>query len=522
MKISFSYQAVAVALFSIVLSAWLIGSQVFQASWGAIDDHDTLTMIGAGNHHLPLGQYLHVLFTQTELGQIGVYSRFRPFYYPALLGEAVLWGDNVHLWYASRVGLLAIFIAGIWIVIARHLGIILGLCFVLIIMRMSFWGDVWARLGPGEIYGAAGLGVWVAGIDAMFAAASERVRRIGMLAVTIGTLMMVGSKETLFPFVGYSICAFAIFIYLHRQSVAARIHLMLVLAYGAATAAVIGLALSRGGADFLGRPVGLSERLAQIVAPFASSLVTFVLPAAVLLAVTAAIMRWQRAGGLGDDWRKPAIVYVAGILWLWSLYLSQYIGYNGQWPTGYRYDFPGVFAAPAVVVISIMFLFAVTRPYPLANQAVRGVAMVAAVVSILMSIRSAPFPLARAAADNISRTAKFQNMLGAVAELARKDPQAPIILRANGAWTYEKIVSVAVYLHNYYKLANPIAVKFYSDDNPDAKFVGLGEIIKGWEKNGGRDQLVPLGSVAERAKSACVSVGLDGPAEPGCRGDFSM
>ncbi len=509
---------------SIALSVWLIGAQVFHASWGAIDDHDTLKMIGAGNHHLPLGQYLHVLFTQTELGQIGLYPRFRPFYYPALLGEAVLWGDNVHLWYASRVALLAIFIAGIWIPIARHLGIIIGLCFVLIIMRMSFWGDVWARLGPGEIYGAAGLGVWVAGIDAMFAAASERARRFGMLAVTLGTFMMVGSKETLFPFAGYSVCAFAIFIYLHRQSVAAKIHLMLVLAYGAATAAVIGSALSRGGADFLGRPVGLSERLGQIIAPFASSLAMFVLPAIVLLAATAAIVHWRRpaGSGLGEIWLKPAAVYVAGVVWLWSLYLSQYIGYSGQWPTGIRYDFPGVFAAPALVIISIMFLVASTRRYPRTNRAIWDIAMVIAVVSIFMSVRAVPFPLVNDVKTNIDRTAKFQKVLAEVAGLAAQDPQEPIVLRANGAWTYEKIVSVAVYLHNYYKVANPIAVKFYSDGNTSPQFVALAEIIERWERDGGRDQFVPFGSIAERAKSGCLSIGLDGPAEPGCHGSQSM
>jgi hypothetical protein len=518
------YQVIAIALMSIMLSAWLIGSQVFQASWGAIDDHDTLNMIGAGNHHLPLGQYFHVLFTQTELGQIGEYTRFRPFYYPALLGEAVLWGDNVHLWYASRVVLLAIFIAGIWIAIGWHLGIIIGLCFILIIMRMPFWGDVWARLGPGEIYGAAGLGLWVAGVDAMFTASSERLRWLGMLGVTLGTVMMVGSKETLFPFMGYSTCVFAVFIYLHRKSPAAKVHLMLVLAYSIATAGVIGLALSHGGQDFLGRPVGLSERLAQIVAPFASSLEIFVLPAIVLVALAAGISRWRPPEGNdgSEDWLKPAIVYAAGVLWLWSLYLAQYIGYNGQWPTGYRYDFPGVIAAPALVVISIMFLVAVSRPYRLLNRTIRGVAMAAALVSIVISFRAAPFPLANAATQNIDRTAKFQKTLAEVASLAKKDPQKPIILRANGAWTYEKIVSVAIYLHNYYEVTNPMAVKFYSDGNPNPQFVALGEIIKQWEQHGGRGQFVPLGSVAERAQSGCLSIGLDGPGEPGCRGDVSI
>lgn len=525
MNVSYNrYQVIAIALMTVVLSAWLIGSQVIHASWGAIDDHDTLKMIGAGNHHLPIGQYFHVLFTQTELGQIGAYTRFRPFYYPALLGEAVLWGDNVHLWYASRVGLLAILIAGIWLAVARHLGIIVGLCFVLIIMRMSFWGDVWARLGPGEIYGAAGLGFWIAGLDAMFSASGERIRKLGMLGVTVGTIMMVGSKETLFPFAGYSICAFTIFIYLHRKSLAAKAHLMLLVVYSAGTAGVIGFALSRGGQDFLGRPVGFTERLAQIIAPLAPSLAIFVLPAFLLLAATAAFVHRRRSDSddWGEGWLKPAVIYVVGVVGLWSLYLSQYIAYNGQWPTGYRYDFPGVFAAPALIVISVMFSVVVLRPYGLVkNHSLRRGASGALLV-LIMILLATRFPLARAVTANINRTAEFQKALSQVAELASKDRQAPIILRANGAWTYERLVSVAVYLHNYYEVSNPIAVKFYPDTNPTPQLVGLGEAIKGWERDGGRKQFVPLGSVVERTKSGCVSIGFDGPAEPGCQGGFRM
>jgi len=79
-------------------------------------------------------------------------------------------------------------------------------------------------------------------------------------------------------------------------------------------------------------------------------------------------------------------------------------------------------------------------------------------------------------------------------------------------------VSVAVYLHGYYKIANPIAIKFYPDPNPNPQLVALGQIIKQWELNGGRDEFVPLATIEERAKSGCLSIGFDGPAEPGCGG----
>lgn len=514
------YEVPTIVLLSIAISGWLIGGQVLYAAWGMIDDHDTLTFIGAGNHHLPLGKFFHVLTTQTEMASIGKYTRFRPFYYPALLSEAMVWGNHVHLWYASRVVLLAAFIAGIWIVVARHLGIIVGLAVVLFVMRAPFWGDVWARLGPGEIYGAAGLGLWLVGMEGTFNSSRTWVRNFGLLAVTIGTVMMVGSKETLFAFAGYSLCAIAIYAYLHRDSYAAKIHLVLILIYSVLSAWAIALALSRAGQDFLGRPVGLVERLSQILTPLGESASKFMIPALLVLGITAGVARWLTRDRLEfrNLWLRPAFIYCAAAVLLWSLYLSQYIGYDGRWPTGYRYDFPGVFAFPALAVISLVLVTVIVNPFSRLRMAVGAGSLVVAIAAITIALMRLPFPLSTAVAANIEKTAKFQNTLSELSALASKDPQVPIIVRANGAWTYEKIVSVAVYLRIYYEIANPIAVKFYPDPNPNPQLISLGEAIKGWQQDGRSSQLVPLAAIAERAKRGCLSIGLDGPAEPGCGG----
>jgi len=517
------YAVPAIVLASLAISAWLIGPQVLYAAWGMIDDHDTMTFIGAGNHHLPPGNFFHVLTTQTEMSSIGKYTRFRPFYYPALLSEAVIWGNNVHLWYASRLLLLATFIAGVWIVVARHLGLIVGLAGVLVVMSAPFWGDVWARLGPGEIYGAAGLGLWLVGMEMMFTSSRSRVRNLGLLAMTFGTVMMVGSKETLFPFAGYTLGAFAIYYHLHRSSWAAKVHFLFVLIYGALSAWAIALALSRAGQDFLGRPVSVVERLTQILAPLGDSALKFGVPALLVLGLTAGMARWLTRDGqaLRKLWLGPAACYCAGVVVLWSLYLSQYIAYDGRWPTGIRYDFPGVFAFPAFVVISLILVTAIARHFTGLGVAIRLGSQVAALVTIVMTLSKVPFPLSTAVAANIERTAQFQNTLSQLSVLAGKDRQAPIILRANGAWTYEKIVSVAVYLRIYYEVANPIAVKFYPDEKPNPQLVALGQIIRSWERDG-RNHLVPLAAVAERARVDCLSIGLDGSAEPGCRGNFNL
>jgi hypothetical protein len=171
-------------------------------------------------------------------------------------------------------------------------------------------------------------------------------------------------------------------------------------------------------------------------------------------------------------------------------------------------------------VISGVFVAAVTRQYPSLNLKVRAGILAAAVAAIVFSLSHMPFPLSREVAFNVSKTRKFQAELSELADLAKRDPQRPIILRANGAWTYERIVSVGVFLRLYYDVPNQIAVKFYPDS--ELKYPGLANAIKQWELEGRPQHFVPLASVAERAKAGCLSVGFDGPAEPGCLGGFEL
>jgi hypothetical protein len=506
---------------SLALALWLIGAQIFKARWGINDDHDTISFIGAGHHHLPAGDYLRVLFTRTELGAIGSYPRFRPFYYPALLGEAVVWGDNVHLWYASRTVQLALFLAAVWIVIARHLGILVGLAAILATFQVSFWGDIWARLGTGELYATVALGVWLLGIDGMFTPTSARVHALALFAVPVGMFMMIGSKETLFPFVGYSAAALAIYIALHPRASIPKILLVATFVLGGISGTVIYQALSRAKQDALGRSIDASERLAHLLPPFAGSLIKFVLPSLVLIGLGAVLSRAMAKGqNWHPRWQKLSAIYGIGVLILWSLYLSQYVAYDGQWPTGYRYDFPGQLALPGLVVISVMYVTELLKSVDLAPVA-KVLTAIAALAVIIGSLVYRPFPLTLAVERNIDRTAAFEKVISALAAAAKANPAIPIIFRANGAWaSYEPIVSVSVFLRLYYEVKNPIAVKFYPDPKETSNVMtALAASIRDWQLHG-REHIVPLNAVEATARAGCLSAGFGGSVEPGCQGNF--
>jgi len=516
-------QIVGISFGSLALSALLIGSQVFRANWGVIDDHQTLRFIGIGNHHLALNQYFDVLRDHTELGRIGHSLRFRPFYYPALLFEAVIWGDNVHLWYACRVMLFAIFIACTWIAISRFLGTLFGVAAVFYIVRKPFWGDVWARLSPGEIYATTGLGIWTISLLGMFSGKSTRAKNLSLFGITLGAAMMVGSKEPLFPFVGYTVCALCFFLFRDRRSFVAMVCLVFTILYGGASGIIIHLALSKSREDFLGEPINFVERLRKVFPELGLASFEFLIPAVVLCLLTAAVLRRAKLQNTtpNDAWLKATSSYFLGVFGLWSLYLTQYIAYNGTWPTGDRYDFPGQLALPAFLIISLIYAIAVLQRVHHIESTLRWVAISIAATSIPIMVKSLPFQVSKAAALNIRATSTFQAALQQIVELANSNPQKPIILRANGAWSYEKIISVSIYLRRY-GVVNAIAVHFIPEKNldpriPASKFNDLGREITKWQDNG-REYLVPLESVEVAAKSGCISIGLDGPVEPVCRG----
>src|SRR5476651_278182 len=194
-------------LVSMAIAFGLIGRQVFFANWGIIDDHATFSFMGT-HQRMPITDFLHVLLTKTEIGDPS-YGRFRPSYYFFMLLESAAWGRNVHLWYLARTFFFAIFIASLWWLLSKFVRIWLAAALLLPVLVLPFWGGVWTRLGPSEIYGALGLGLTLFGIYTTLEAPDQGNRKRGAALVTFAALLLIGSKETFIPLSGAALVVLA-------------------------------------------------------------------------------------------------------------------------------------------------------------------------------------------------------------------------------------------------------------------------------------------------------------------------
>ncbi|MEY9422612.1 hypothetical protein ABIF69_009054 [Bradyrhizobium japonicum] len=187
---------------SICIAFKLIGPQILGANWSIIDNWDYFNWLGP-DLNLPLSEVWHTLMTKTEVGS-GV-GRYRPSYYTLMVLETSLWGPNVHLWYLARTLEFGLFIASIWWIVSRFVGMWLSAVLLLPILAQPFWGDVWARLGPQEIYGCASVGLILFGAYGLFAGQSRGLRITGACVIALAGVILIGTKETFLPIAGLSI-----------------------------------------------------------------------------------------------------------------------------------------------------------------------------------------------------------------------------------------------------------------------------------------------------------------------------
>ena len=509
-------QALVICVLALAWSASLIGAQVFHANWGIVDDHEIFWFLGT-EHSLPFKDIFPTLLTKTELaGPLLMQGRFRPIYYFLRVIETAFWGENVHLWYLSRVLMFATFIAGTYLATARLIGHAASLALSGYAATMTFWGDVWGRLGPAESYPAAALGVWLFSLIGMFQFQSRAFIRFSLLGLTLATLVLVGCKEPLMPFGAFSVAALAIWLWINGPRLPGIVALAACLLATAAVASVTLLQLSNRGADTYGRSISLGDRTPILLGALEETLWP------VLAVCVLSLLMWNP---MPTKWIRATSIFVASSAALMSLYVFEIVAYNGEWPTTIRYDFPGQLCVPAIFVGIVAYGSALDKLSP-TTQGWRQLGLM--VVLIALTEWAGP-PASRIGLvqfeavirGNIVETSKFSDSLAEVVGEARAQPEWPIILDGFGYQSYEPMLSTATYLWHY-EVEAPVVLRYHSlDADKTSPFaMSLAERLQRIAVEGEATEyrLAPFSAAQSLMDKGCISIGVNGDPDPRCFG----
>ena len=413
---------------------------ILSARWGAIDDHEIATFLGP-DHNLPFTE-IPGRIAATEAGHPGGFSRYRPSYFTLRVTEAALWGAHPEIWYAARIVFLAIFLGSLIAVLAPGTSLVEALAFAVLVGTADFWRDIYFRLGPGEAYGALGVGLFAVG----FARALQpRPPLRASVLLAAGALIAMGSKENLLL-----LALPAIYLgWRQRNRRGVLVACLVILAFALFVAVSVYLGVRRHGHVYA-EDVSSGGRLRILGDALMGGWNQWSRWWLVgLLAWAAAWLVARLRGRFGAERllaREGARTLLALVLLL-VLHASQVAFYNGQWPPGpLRYLFPGALVAPLMLFAGYRLLVRGAGWLGLPSIVARPVRVLAALAALwLLWPRFQPM---RAAAEQTVRTTRaFTASIEMIARAHRRQPSWPIVFASHDVWDFEFIHSVQLFLY---------------------------------------------------------------------------
>ncbi len=422
------------------LAAIMFGENI-KAQWWVIDDHEIAYFLGS-DHVLRGNEIVGNLLHNTEVAHYLHYPRFRPIYYTLRLLESWAWGAKPSLWYAFRIFVFALFVSFFWYLISQKVGIVIGGFISLYMATQIYWVDIIGRLGPSENYAALGLAFFGLGVHIIYK--SNKIG--GWWYVFIGTMICSGTKENFLFLIlplGYIVWDF----YKRRQLNFTRV----ALSFGACVwmiwigFAIVVSAVAYGG-DVYNNSTGITARLHILFKLFERIDVIVMLSICTLLLFSKQLFHINNPAILEYSKEVAAIT-----LLLTLIFISQIFFYNGEWPAGTRYDFPGLLIWPIMFVVLLSFFQKITLidgftqfRTGLILLSTLGVFLLA--FSQLNNIREIRIKNNQ----NVERTISFSKKMEQLVGLGTQNPEYVIIIQTdNPVSDYEPVFSYFRFLRFY-------------------------------------------------------------------------
>jgi hypothetical protein len=385
------------------------------------------------------------------------------------------------------------------------------------------WADVWSRLGPSEIYGAACVGVMLFSANAILFSANSIVRNAGAIVLAVATVFLAGMKETFFPLAAGTAGVFVFAVTAERLSAAVVGCLAFVIAIclGGIILVIAKGALATG-TDYYGQSVGPWRVLFFAGWGFLAALLQtwrlWALPIAFFQMLRVMPYKPLRClvtlRCLVVRSREAATMYI----FLVTMYAAQCGLYRMILPHHSRYDFPSMLLVPLVIcVLACDFFYKLRRLLP--ERTINYAQLTAAIflTAALANVYVGNVPaLSKAVEINIEATNTFYGELQRLVRSANESPKSPIILEAYGPFAIEPVFSLSTYIR-VLGPQNPISVRFHSDDRSNTvPLDGLRRRLFDLQ-NAPTGTFVPLVEVlSAKGEQRCLSVGIIGPADVAC------
>lgn len=422
------------------------------AGWGVIDDHEIMHFIGR-NYRLQLQDVITVL-QGTELNMHSETPRYRPTYYILRLIECFAWGKDPALWYLARVA-IALFFGFSLIKLSLSLtNPLLTIGFIFYAMSSSYWLDIFARLGPAEVYAAFGLSFFIVGLLRIKVLPSSWT---AIFLISIGILIMVGSKEN---FLVFGIAPIFVMYFLwHRLTLGRMVILSIPVFFAVWITGVVFLRLAGQGTDIYAGDVSLINRLQILKQVFMSGAVQlwsfqiFILT--LLWFSKLKVMCMSRFGGLHIHLQQCLLINAT----LFFIYISQVVFYGSGWPinSSPRYLFPAYismyFGIYLCFCCALEIIFSIISNRKSEILICLGIALGLTVISgpSLSKIRLASIKVA-------DETRLFESHLQAIISALMVSSNITLVIDVNSPWDFEPMYSLARYLRSC-GLDNSIAIR---------------------------------------------------------------
>ena len=431
---------VGIAFVGLALSFALLGP-LCNSKIALIDENDIPYYMGAAGK-VTISQIPAVVMEKTEAGTFGESSRMRPVAYTFRVIETALWGNEGKYWYTLRIIMFGAVIAiTAWIYI-RLVGVFLGIGLIAFTLSLRMWADIWARsTSPTEQYASVGTAVFAIG-SLIFVDRLKSKEPLGAstILMSLGAIVAMGSKENMLILEVPLALALLVGIAKRGLGTFGIFFLLVCITVGLYIVSSIAWYMHKTNIqDIYGNNLNAKVFTGYLMQ---KAYFLIIISGSVLICLKFIKKAWleqNHISSLIDSIR----IFMMWLIVIMLIVISQQIFYTGRLPTHMRYDFPGMLAIPAIIVL-VVLLSRRILDFWLPGRKFGGLINVAVGVALLVYASLVKWELPAAVAANVQRTRAFDEALTkTITEVSRRTDW-PIVVRSYNPWDYEVVQALGI------------------------------------------------------------------------------